>query len=134
MKHTGWKFLSRWMGRWQRLWQACSLTISVNGVVIETPVTITILKRVIFPQEMCVSLDICPWMTSWKKSASDLLEALWYIGRIRELPEPVFRKIEEENWMESWKQHYHPIRLGEKLLILPAWIPEDRPWQNYHSD
>ena len=24
--------------------------------------------------------------------------------------------------MESWKEHYHPIPIGNKLLILPAWI------------
>jgi len=58
---------------------------------------------------------------------SQVLEALWYLGRIRPLPEPAFRAIEDENWMSSWKQHYHPIPIGQRLLILPAWIEQGDP-------
>jgi len=58
---------------------------------------------------------------------SQVLEALWYLGRIRPLPEPTFRAIEDENWMSSWKQHYHPIPIGRRLLILPAWIEQGDP-------
>lgn len=56
-----------------------------------------------------------------------LEEALYFLGRIQPLPEPEFRTIADENWMESWKQHYHPIPIGEKLLILPAWVEEYDP-------
>jgi len=41
---------------------------------------------------------------------------------IRPLPEPTFRSIEDEDWMAAWKQHYHPIPIGKKLEVLPAWI------------
>jgi len=51
-----------------------------------------------------------------------LEEALWFLGRITPLPEPTFTLIEEQNWMQAWKQHYRPIEVGEKLLILPAWV------------
>lgn len=51
-----------------------------------------------------------------------LLEGLWYLGRIKPLPEPQFRTIEDEDWMASWKQHYKPIPIGKRLLILPIWI------------
>jgi ribosomal protein L11 methyltransferase len=30
---------------------------------------------------------------------------------------------DDENWAEAWKRHYHPIRVGRRLLILPAWLP-----------
>lgn len=53
-----------------------------------------------------------------------LEEALWHLGQIRPLPQPVFRQIEDEDWMAAWKKHYHPITIGEKLLILPAWIEQ----------
>lgn len=49
-------------------------------------------------------------------------EALWYLGRIQPLPEPVYKGIEDQDWMQAWKQHYHPIPIGRGLLILPAWI------------
>jgi ribosomal protein L11 methyltransferase len=50
-------------------------------------------------------------------------QGLWYLGRISPLPEPDFKMIQEVNWMEAWKEHYHPIPIGNKLIIQPAWIP-----------
>jgi ribosomal protein L11 methyltransferase len=49
-------------------------------------------------------------------------QGLWYLGRISPLPQPDFKLIKEVNWMEAWKEHYHPIPIGRKLIILPAWI------------
>ena len=49
-------------------------------------------------------------------------QGLWYLGRISPLPAPEFKQIQEVNWMEAWKDHYHPIPIGKKLIILPAWI------------
>ena len=49
-------------------------------------------------------------------------EGLWYLGRITPLPAPVFKPFEEVNWVEAWKQHYHPIPVGEGLMIVPAWM------------
>ncbi|MBN2550943.1 MAG: 50S ribosomal protein L11 methyltransferase [Anaerolineales bacterium] len=51
-----------------------------------------------------------------------LEEALWYLGRIRPLPAPQFRLIQQTNWAESWKQHYHPIQIGKRLIVIPAWL------------
>ena len=49
-------------------------------------------------------------------------QGLWYLGRISPMPDPEFKLIKEVNWMEAWKEHYHPIPIGRKLIILPAWI------------
>jgi ribosomal protein L11 methyltransferase len=49
-------------------------------------------------------------------------QGLWYLGRISTLPTPEFKMIQEINWMEAWKDHYHPIPIGQRLLILPSWI------------
>lgn len=53
-----------------------------------------------------------------------LEEALWYLNTILPLPQPEFKEIVDENWMNAWKDHYHPIPIGKKLLILPAWIEQ----------
>jgi ribosomal protein L11 methyltransferase len=53
-----------------------------------------------------------------------LEEALWYLNAIRELPQAVYREIADQNWMTAWKEHYRPIEIGKKLLILPAWIDQ----------
>ena len=55
-------------------------------------------------------------------------QALRYLALIQPLPEPTFTPIQQANWMEAWKQHYQPIEVGERLLILPAWL-EDAPGQ-----
>jgi ribosomal protein L11 methyltransferase len=55
-------------------------------------------------------------------------ESLWYLSRIRPLPELEFRYLAEANWVESWKEHYQPIPVGKRLLIIPAWLtPPDGP-------
>jgi ribosomal protein L11 methyltransferase len=56
-----------------------------------------------------------------------LTEALWHLSAIQALPDPAFRTIEDEDWMAAWKQHYHPIPIGKKLLVLPAWIEQFDP-------
>lgn len=29
--------------------------------------------------------------------------------------------IDEEDWANSWKQYYKPIRIGERIVIVPEW-------------
>ncbi len=48
---------------------------------------------------------------------------LWHLGMIHAMPAPAYRAVAEEDWAEAWKEHYHPIRIGRRLLILPAWLP-----------
>ncbi|HUF36945.1 MAG TPA: 50S ribosomal protein L11 methyltransferase [Anaerolineales bacterium] len=50
--------------------------------------------------------------------------ALGHLSLIRPLPEPEFGYVDEENWNESWKQHYHPVRIGKRIIILPEWDRE----------
>jgi ribosomal protein L11 methyltransferase len=54
-----------------------------------------------------------------------LEEALWYLGRIRELPAPQFTPVQQTDWSETWKQHYRPISIGQNLMIVPAWLEPD---------
>lgn len=56
-----------------------------------------------------------------------LEESLFYLGMIRPLPVPSYRQIADQNWMEAWKQHYRPILIGRRLLILPAWMESPDP-------
>ncbi|OJX46212.1 MAG: ribosomal protein L11 methyltransferase [Chloroflexi bacterium 44-23] len=53
--------------------------------------------------------------------------ALGHLRLIQPIPQPIYRKIEDQNWMESWKKFYNPVLIGEKLLILPPWIENPNP-------
>lgn len=35
-------------------------------------------------------------------------------------------KVKDEDWSENWKQYFHPIEVGERVLIQPQWEPLDR--------
>lgn len=56
-----------------------------------------------------------------------LENGLWHLGQIQALPLPQYRPIADQDWMTSWKKHYHPIPVGNNLLILPAWIKDPSP-------
>ena len=55
-----------------------------------------------------------------------LEEGLWHLSQIQPFPEPDLRFVEEEPWEVSWKEHYQPLEIGQRLQILPSWMePED---------
>lgn len=51
-----------------------------------------------------------------------LMEALWHLGQIRPLPELQSRPIADLDWSEIWKEHFQPVRIGRKLVIIPTWM------------
>jgi len=96
-----------------------------DGVVIESTAVEADAEdvgRVVGPLRVCGYLPLTPDLEETRRKIE---EGLWYLGRISPIPAPTFRHFEEENWVEVWKQHYHPIPIGDKLLILPAWIEEE---------
>jgi ribosomal protein L11 methyltransferase len=57
-----------------------------------------------------------------EETQQKLEESLFYLGMIRPLPAPSYKQVADQNWMEAWKQYYKPILIGQRLLILPAWM------------
>lgn len=100
-----------------------------DGVVIESTAVVAGPAdengQTIGPLRVC---GYIPADQNLEETRQKIEEGLWYLGRISPLPAPEFKMIREVNWMEAWKEHYHPIPIGRRLLILPAWIapPEDR--------
>ena len=52
---------------------------------------------------------------------------LWLLGMIARqsglmVPNPQYRPIEDTNWSTIWRNHYKPIRIGHKLMVIPPWI------------
>lgn len=62
-----------------------------------------------------------------EETRQKLEESLYFLGMIQPVPAPVYRQIADQNWMEAWKQHYKPILIGQRLLILPAWLESPQP-------
>lgn len=38
-----------------------------------------------------------------------------------ELPEPELSSVSAEDWSTSWKANFKPLRVGQRLLIVPSW-------------
>lgn len=34
---------------------------------------------------------------------------------------PVIHTLDEQDWGEAWKAHYHPIRIGARIVVRPLW-------------
>lgn len=62
-----------------------------------------------------------------EQKKQELEEALWHLSQIAALPEAIYRPVEDRDWMAAWKEHYRPIPIGEKILILPAWLETTDP-------
>ena len=60
-----------------------------------------------------------------ERTRLQLEEAFWHLRQIESFPELQFKSVEDQDWMAAWKQHYQPLKIGKKWLVLPAWINSD---------
>lgn len=98
-----------------------------NGVVVESTQIIPDPEgegHVAGPLRVCGYLDP---EADVEETRTRIEEGLWYLSRISPMPAPQFRLIQEVNWVEAWKEHYHPIPVGKRLLIIPAWLQPENP-------
>jgi ribosomal protein L11 methyltransferase len=75
-------------------------------------------------------LRVCAYLLAddnVEETRKKLAEALWYLGRISPIPEPQYRRVQQSDWAETWKQHYQPIAIGKSLMIIPAWLESPDP-------
>lgn len=48
-------------------------------------------------------------------------EGLWHLSQLYPIPEPVSRRLGENDWAEAWKNEYHLQRIGRRIVIVPTW-------------
>ena len=53
---------------------------------------------------------------------AQLETALGHMNMMYPMPSPTYQFVEEEDWAEAWKKHYHPVHIGQRILIRPRWI------------
>ncbi len=51
-----------------------------------------------------------------------LEESLWHLGQIQPLPAAKYKPVAEADWSQVWKQHFHPVPVGQRLFIIPDWL------------
>ncbi len=55
----------------------------------------------------------------------EIEEGLWHLGRIYPLGDIAVQSLAEEDWANAWKASYHPLRVGRRFWIVPAWEREN---------
>ncbi len=50
-------------------------------------------------------------------------EGLWHLGQIgpQFVGELTTRLVDEEDWANAWKEYYHVLHLGQRIVIKPSW-------------
>jgi ribosomal protein L11 methyltransferase len=48
-------------------------------------------------------------------------EALWHLGRLREVGKLEVRERAEEDWANAWKAHYSVHQVGRRVLVRAPW-------------
>ena len=95
-----------------------------NGVVVETEMIYNDAEDRGTPSGLAKVFGYLPVDERLEENRQRLEESLWYLGRIQELPEAQYKFIADQDWMLAWKDHYHPTEIGEKLIIMPAWVKD----------
>jgi ribosomal protein L11 methyltransferase len=57
------------------------------------------------------------------RAVATVTEALGHLQAfgLRPIGELTTRVVEEADWAEAWKAHFHVLRLGRRLVIKPSW-------------
>ena len=53
----------------------------------------------------------------------DNLKLIWK----GELPEYLFEELADQNWERNWMEHFHPMRFGRRLWVVPSWHEAPEP-------
>lgn len=93
-----------------------------NGVMTEQAVNFTNDEDEGTPDGPITVRAYLPVNDNLEETRQKLEESLFYLGMIQPLPAPLFTPIEDRNWMEAWKEHYKPIPIGKRLIIVPVWL------------
>ncbi len=50
-------------------------------------------------------------------------EGMWRLRQIAPgaIGEVQSKRVAEQDWANAWKEHYHPLPLGERVVIRPSW-------------
>jgi len=96
-----------------------------SGVVIENNIEYEKDHITIAPVSQTRVFGYIPVDINLNETKKLIEEGIWHLSQIVHIPSPMYKPIEDENWMEAWKENYHPISVGNKMLILPAWVDQD---------
>ena len=79
------------------------------------------------PSVRCACAATCRSTPAWKRPAAGWRRGCGTWGASARCQPPSIAPVQEADWAEAWKEHYHPILIGERLVIVPAWLESPDP-------
>ena len=66
--------------------------------------------------------------TSFSDVVRQELKALQTFLPDFELPDLEFHDLQNADWAHDWRQHFPPLRIGQRLVVCPSWVewPEEQ--------
>ena len=77
------------------------------------------------PSDWVILRGYLPVDNNLATTRANLLQDLHYLQLISPFPDPNFQEIPDQDWNQTWKAIYQPVTVGEKFIIIPAWIEMD---------
>lgn len=92
-----------------------------DGVVLEQLGDATSLQEDALEPTVTVKIFV-PEMDDTPALRQRIAEILYHLNRLYPVPQPVFREMQDRDWANAWKEHYHPLRIGRHLWLQPSWV------------
>jgi ribosomal protein L11 methyltransferase len=98
---------------------------TVGGVAIEEPIELIDEGqeyRVLTGQPVMVHAYL-PIDGKEEEARQRIAEGLWHLSSLgpQFVGELTTRTVNEEDWANAWKEHYHVTHIGRRLVIRPSW-------------
>ena len=77
-------------------------------------------ERAPVPERVTVTTYI-PHDNRLEKRYARIDMAVRLVAHVGDVSELRVRVVEEEEWQESWKEHFHVLRVGTRTVIVPTW-------------
>ena len=98
-----------------------------GGVVLEQEVDFNPDEGETPPPEDWITLrTYIPLSPSTQAQRQKIDLAVRLVSKVFPLPPLQERVMEASEWMDGWKRHFHPLRIGKRTVVRP-------PWENYQS-
>jgi len=95
----------------------------INGVAVEPSVSKGIDEGFTVVDGPCMVKAYIPLDDHSGEHVLELDHALWHLRAFDLSPLSELRTtvVAEEDWANAWKDHFHPVRLGQRIVIKPSW-------------
>ena len=94
-----------------------------GGVVVESPAGFTPDEgeKPPIPSHLIVRTYV-PLDEKTDAKRSNIQVAVKLINYLHPIDDIAEKTLEKEDWESSWKEYFHPIRIGKNIRIIPTWI------------